>query len=72
MFHIDLALAWFVYEYMITLEHEINLYWKAKLTGGSVLFLSNRYIQLLLAVLPMVTYAPPDLFTLKVELTLLH
>ena len=66
---VDVLLAWFLYEYMITLGHEINLYWRTRLTGGSVLFFANRYIQLLLAVLPLITYAPPDLFTPKVCVT---
>ncbi len=36
-------LAMFWYEYIITLDREINLFWNKKITGATVLFLVNRY-----------------------------
>ncbi|KAI0737588.1 hypothetical protein C8Q80DRAFT_1125343 [Daedaleopsis nitida] len=38
--HIKFSLL--VHEYMITLEQEINLFWKSQTTGATILFFSNR------------------------------
>ena len=38
--------ALLAYEYLITLDREIALFWKRKLTGASVLFLCTRYLAL--------------------------
>ncbi|RPD58253.1 hypothetical protein L227DRAFT_613011 [Lentinus tigrinus ALCF2SS1-6] len=35
------------FEYFVHLAQEIDLFWKERLTGASVLFLSNRYLSLL-------------------------
>ncbi|RDX51234.1 hypothetical protein OH76DRAFT_1481532 [Lentinus brumalis] len=45
------ALAFLVYEYMITFEREVNLFWKSKMTGAVVLFLLNRYTVLVTSIL---------------------
>ena len=42
----SLAVAWLLFEYCITLDQEIDLFWGQKITGASVLFLSNRYLPL--------------------------
>ena len=37
-----------MYEYLLTLDQEVNLFWRRKLTGASVLYFLNRYLLLLL------------------------
>ncbi|KAI1787013.1 hypothetical protein LXA43DRAFT_1168144 [Ganoderma leucocontextum] len=41
------SFAWLLFEYCITLDQEIDLFWGQKITGVSVLYLSNRYLPLL-------------------------
>ena len=36
------------YDYVITFKYEVEHYWQRKITVASVLFLSNRYVPLLL------------------------
>ncbi|KAI0351300.1 hypothetical protein OH77DRAFT_1411320, partial [Trametes cingulata] len=51
--------ALLAYEYFITLDREINLFWKRKVTGATVLFLATRYLLLLsYNLLGMATFAP--------------
>ena len=38
--------ALLLFEYALTLDREVAMFWKRKATGASVLFLSNRYISL--------------------------
>ncbi|TFK85096.1 hypothetical protein K466DRAFT_588382 [Polyporus arcularius HHB13444] len=45
------ALAFLVYEYMVTFEREVNLFWNSKMTGAVALFLLNRYIVLVTSLL---------------------
>ncbi|KAI1794759.1 hypothetical protein LXA43DRAFT_1091368 [Ganoderma leucocontextum] len=40
------ALTLLLFEYALTLDREVAIFWKRKATGASVLFLSNRYISL--------------------------
>ncbi|KAM5541382.1 hypothetical protein V8D89_004936 [Ganoderma adspersum] len=40
------TLALIVYEYLITIGAEVELFWRRKVTGASVLFLANRYLVL--------------------------
>ncbi|KAI1783671.1 hypothetical protein LXA43DRAFT_1045563 [Ganoderma leucocontextum] len=40
------TLALIVYEYLITVGAEVELFWRRKITGASVLFLTNRYLVL--------------------------
>ena len=35
------------YEYLVHLPQEVELFWKRKITGASVLFFANRYLSLL-------------------------
>ncbi|KAI0722375.1 hypothetical protein C8T65DRAFT_704876 [Cerioporus squamosus] len=44
----------FAYEYAITFGHEVELFWKRKITVSSMLFLVNRYIPLVVNMI----YAP--------------
>ena len=43
--------AFLTFEYVITFDREVELFWKKGVTGASVLFLSNRYTSLLSAVI---------------------
>ncbi|PIL30350.1 hypothetical protein GSI_07535 [Ganoderma sinense ZZ0214-1] len=40
------TLALIVYEYLITVGAEVELFWRRKITGASILFLTNRYLVL--------------------------
>ncbi|KAM5541305.1 hypothetical protein V8D89_004859 [Ganoderma adspersum] len=40
------SFAWLLFEYFITLDQEVDLFWGQKITGASVLYLSNRYLPL--------------------------
>ncbi|KAI0788054.1 hypothetical protein C8Q74DRAFT_1255522 [Fomes fomentarius] len=41
------CLSLFLYEYLITLAEEVNLFWKRRWTGATLLFFLNRYAPLL-------------------------
>ncbi|KAH9889050.1 hypothetical protein C8Q73DRAFT_668207 [Cubamyces lactineus] len=45
------VLAFLSYEYLITFDREVSLFWRRKLTGASVLFSTNRYLPLLVNIL---------------------
>ncbi|KAI0365192.1 hypothetical protein BV20DRAFT_954792 [Pilatotrama ljubarskyi] len=45
------VLAFLAYEWLITLDREVALFWRRKLNGASVLFLTNRYLPMLVQVL---------------------
>ncbi|KAI0701122.1 hypothetical protein C8T65DRAFT_697122 [Cerioporus squamosus] len=47
-----------VYEYIITFGLEVDLFWKRKLTGASVLFFLTRYLALLTIFFGMLEYVP--------------
>ncbi|KAI0648590.1 hypothetical protein C8Q79DRAFT_956175 [Trametes meyenii] len=51
------ALALLFYEYAITLDREVNLFWTRRPTGASVLFFVNRYTPLLLQIVDLCGYA---------------
>ncbi|PIL22981.1 hypothetical protein GSI_15678 [Ganoderma sinense ZZ0214-1] len=40
------ALTLLLFEYALTLDREVAIFWRRRVTGASVLFLSNRYISL--------------------------
>ncbi|KAI0722599.1 hypothetical protein C8Q76DRAFT_782821 [Earliella scabrosa] len=45
--YINIAVgALLAYEYIVTLDREVNLFWTQKITMASVLFIANRYIAL--------------------------
>lgn len=49
----------FAYEYVITLDQEVSLFWMRRKTGATWLFLLIRYMALLsLCLLNAATYAP--------------
>ena len=43
-----------VYEYFVTLRREVELFWKHKWTGATVLFYFNRYLSLLVNIYGLV------------------
>ncbi|RPD53397.1 hypothetical protein L226DRAFT_540571 [Lentinus tigrinus ALCF2SS1-7] len=45
------ALVILVYEYLLTFEREVNLFWKSRITGAGVLFFLNRYVVLVTSLL---------------------
>lgn len=51
------VLAMIVYEYLITFDQEVVLFWRRKPTGATVLFLIVRYLALLTYALAAATYA---------------
>ena len=44
---LTLRLAWYAYEYLLTLPLEVEVIWKSKLNFTIILFLINRYTFLL-------------------------
>lgn len=47
----SIHLGFIAYEYAITFDQEVELFWKEKLTIASALFLANRYVALIYNVL---------------------
>ena len=54
----DAIPAFLVFDHVITLGQEANLFWSRRLTGASVVFLLNRYIAIFNFILAMCEYAP--------------
>lgn len=50
--------AFLIYDYVITIGQEVELFWTMQLTGASVLFFANRYITLLFNILGLAALAP--------------
>ncbi|RPD74208.1 hypothetical protein L226DRAFT_560872 [Lentinus tigrinus ALCF2SS1-7] len=61
-----------LWEYLAHLPQEIDLFWKRKLSGASVLFLSNRYLSLLVQIyqFPTPTSDKSCDITVKASLTI--
>ncbi|OSD00116.1 hypothetical protein PYCCODRAFT_1437671 [Trametes coccinea BRFM310] len=51
------VLAFLTYEYLITFDSEVGLFWRSKFTGASALFLTNRYWPLLVNILNITSSA---------------
>ena len=45
-----------VYDYLLTFSQEVSLFWNRRWTGATVLFFSNRYLTLFVAILQLLTY----------------
>ncbi|KAI0758218.1 hypothetical protein C8Q74DRAFT_1221898 [Fomes fomentarius] len=45
------VLCLLAYEYVITFDREMKLFWKQSITGSSILFIANRYLSLVAAML---------------------
>ncbi|RPD65252.1 hypothetical protein L227DRAFT_583266 [Lentinus tigrinus ALCF2SS1-6] len=52
------ARALFLWDYFVTLDREIEYVWGQKLSAASVLFISNRYVNLLITILELIEQAP--------------
>ena len=50
--------AWLLYEAIITLDSEVENFWKPKFTGASILYLMNRYTAVAYCVLLCASYLP--------------
>ena len=48
----------FLYDYLMTLEDEIRYVWSRKFTAASVLFMINRYVNLMITVLEFFEQSP--------------
>ncbi|RPD70653.1 hypothetical protein L226DRAFT_222885 [Lentinus tigrinus ALCF2SS1-7] len=40
----------FIYEYILTLDLEVEYFWESRLTAATVLFFGNRYTNILISV----------------------
>ena len=49
--------AYFIYEFLITFDSEVELFWKGRFSGATVLFLANRYIFLVEILIGLVGYS---------------
>ena len=47
-----------IYEYLVTFSTEIQLFWAGEVTGASVLFFVNRYMQLVYILLGLFRMSP--------------
>ncbi|RDX51239.1 hypothetical protein OH76DRAFT_1417318 [Lentinus brumalis] len=50
------ASVFLLYEYVITVDREVNAFWFGAPTGASILFLSNRYLNLVVNTLNLVEF----------------
>ncbi|KAI1783015.1 hypothetical protein LXA43DRAFT_1103125 [Ganoderma leucocontextum] len=51
------AAALFLYEYLVTIDYEVEIFWKRRFTGASALFFLNRYLRLLFYISELVFWA---------------
>ncbi|KAI0718357.1 hypothetical protein C8T65DRAFT_638704 [Cerioporus squamosus] len=52
------ARALFLWDYFVTLDREVEYVWGQKLSAASLLFILNRYVNLLITVLELIEQAP--------------
>ncbi|KAL1938795.1 hypothetical protein VTO73DRAFT_11175 [Trametes versicolor] len=52
------ARALFLWDYLVTLDMEVNYVWGQKLSAASGLFILNRYTNLLITILELIEQAP--------------
>lgn len=50
--------ALFLWDYLVTLDMEVNYVWGQKLSAASGLFILNRYTNLLITILELIEQAP--------------
>ena len=53
--HIRTLLVLILFEHLITIDREIDIFWKPKLSGAAALFLTNRYLILVDSALKLET-----------------
>ena len=44
------------FEHLITIDHEIDFFWKHKFSGAAALFFANRYLIFAFSVISLVTF----------------
>ena len=44
-----------MYDYTVTFAYEVQLFWRRKATGASLLFLANRYLTLFIYIFDIAT-----------------
>ena len=54
------VLGLLAYEYMITFDREVNLFWRQKITMASILFGINRYLPLAVTIINL-PYSVPNI-----------
>ena len=47
-----------IYDYLITIERDVTLFWGRKITGATVIFYTNRYWNVLYYILAVSTTLP--------------
>ena len=47
----------FIYDYVLTFAQEVELIWGRKITGAAILFVLNRYVTLVWAVMSCISLA---------------
>ncbi len=47
-----------IYDTLLTFSHEVDLFWKGKMTGARILFHANRYISLFYTISGLIELAP--------------
>ena len=50
--------ALIIYEYLVTFSTEVQLFWAGGVTGASVLFFVNRYMQLVYTLFFLLQFSP--------------
>lgn len=53
-----LPLVFYIYDCMLTMDREFDLFWNRRITGSSVLFFVNRYYTLLFSIAAQVKHGP--------------
>lgn len=56
--HVPFSTALFLWDYFATLDREVGYVWGQKLSAASILFISNRYVNLLITILELIEQAP--------------
>ena len=52
------CVALIIYEFVVTLDTEVRLFWGRKITGASVVFFLNRYTMLCYAIVSLWQFLP--------------
>ncbi|KAH9939063.1 uncharacterized protein BXZ73DRAFT_44259 [Epithele typhae] len=46
------------YDYTITFSQEVDLFWRRRINGASILFFVNRYVALVVYIINIASFAP--------------
>ena len=61
--------AVFAFEWMLTFDREVDLFWRRKATVSSMLFLVNRYVPLIVILIFAPWPSPPTTYAVSAEFT---